>query len=585
MYEGKRSLPIEPTPTMLRNLAAAACTAVTLALLAVQFASMSVDGGVLPTPVTSGSCNLIVNFVPDVVSAPQLDRAARVWLATGSARAGSSFSIPTVRAGHPASIGVTMPKTPGLMYWLIAILSKLIIYGVGALVLWRGRDNAATFFGIASLAISVAIYPTPSSILPPELQVVYVIFARSFADIAALGLFLMVAFLGREALTNNWIGIVRTIVAAGVAVGIADNIFSTIARVNTGCVNSLLAVGHPVVYMAVLAVTLVTLTIAYFRSSGTTRQRLRWIYVSTFVGFTGVLAYLGGQVLNRPIPPYPVMNVTAIAIPIGYAYAILRHRVIDVGFAINRAIVFTAMTTLVVMAFALLSGLLERAAVGPNESVALQVAVALGLALSFNALQKRVESTIDQIFFRRKHHAEAELAQLADEAPFVNSADVLIERVVDTIRRELGADGVAIYRSQADGDYERAQADGAAFPQAVPIDDPAFVRLRTYLRDIDLADVDSAFGKLGSAFPLAVQGRLSGAIICGPRSSEEPYDPDERAAVRALAVRVAAALETLRARELTQLVREIADGSVDASQARARARDLSKNEALGHQQS
>src|SRR5207253_4858266 len=153
-----------------------------------------------------------------------------------------------------------------------------------------------------------------------------------------------------------------TVVFVGTAIGVLDNIISPVSRVQTGCVNPVLAIAHPAAYMAVLAAMLTSLTITYFHSSGEMRRRLRWIYASTFVGFTGVLAYLGGQLLNRPIPAYPVINVTAVAIPIGYAYAILRHRVIDVGFAINRAIVFTAMTTLVVIAFALLSSGLERLA-------------------------------------------------------------------------------------------------------------------------------------------------------------------------------------------------------------------------------
>ena len=570
---------------MLRSSVAAALTAVTLLLLVAQFASMPVDSGVFPTPIASGSCDLVVGSMAtggasvglertDLIAGTLLDRPTRVFLTTGSARVGSSLRIPVLRDGRPVTVIVSLPAAPSWTYWLIAILSKLIIYCVGALVLWRGRDSAAFFFGISSLAISVAIYPTPSSTLAPDLQVAYVVVARSFADIAALNLFLMVEYLSRAALSKRAIVILRTIVITGVAAGIADNVFSTISRVQTGCVNPLLAIAHPIAYMAVLAVTLVALTLAYFRSSGETRQRLRWIYVSTFVGFTGVLAYLGGQVFNRPIPAYPVMNITAIAIPIGYAYAILRHRVIDVGFAINRAIIFTAMTTLVVAAFALLSSVLERAAVGPSESVALQVAVALVLALSFNALQKRVESVIDQVFFRAKHRAEAELAQLADEVPFMHSDDLLLERVVATIRRELGSSGVAVYHGHPDRDYVRERSDGMQYPESVNIDDPAFVRLRTYLRDVDLSDVDSALAGSGIAFPLAVQGRLNGALVVGPRESEEAYDPDERSIVRALAVRVAATLEALRARKHAQLVRAIADGSIGADEARSRAKSL-----------
>jgi GAF domain-containing protein len=112
----------------------------------------------------------------------------------------------------------------------------------------------------------------------------------------------------------------------------------------------------------------------------------------------------------------------------------------------------------------------------------------------------------------------------------------------------------------------------------VNIDDPAFVRLRTYLRDVDLSDVDSALAGSGIAFPLAVQGRLNGALVVGPRESEEAYDPDERSIVRALAVRVAATLEALRAREHAELVKAIADGTIGADEARARAKTLLSEE-------
>ena len=140
--------------------------------------------------------------------------------------------------------------------------------------------------------------------------------------------------------------------------------------------------------------------------------------------------------------------------------------------------------------------------------------------------------------------------------------------------RELGCGAVAVYHAQIDRDYERVQAEGSAFPARAPIDDPAFVRLRTYLRDVDLADVDSVLGNAGIAFPFAVQGRLTGALVCASRANEEGFDPDERAAVRALAARVAASLEALRSGEYALLVKAIADGAIDPEEARTRARAL-----------
>src|SRR5258708_1147787 len=122
---------------MPRALVAAAITAVTLLLLVVQFASMPVDSGVLPTPIASGACGLVVGSMAtgsaptgldgdDRIAGPLLDTSARTFLTTGSARVGSSFTIPVLRGGRPVTVMVSLPAAPSWTYWLIAVVSKLI---------------------------------------------------------------------------------------------------------------------------------------------------------------------------------------------------------------------------------------------------------------------------------------------------------------------------------------------------------------------------------------------------------------------------------------------------------------------------
>lgn len=571
---------------MIRTFVAAAITVASLALLGVQFSSMTVDSGVLPTTAARGACGVTLSEAntsaasptvrsDDVIETTRLDPTSRLFLATGSTREGTRIALAVNRDGATSSVLLPTAPAPSWTFWIVAILSKLIVYGVGALVLWRGRDDAAFFFGIASLAIAVAVHPEPSSALEGSVQFSYAVVARLCADVAAFFLYLMAERLSRQALPAGWIALARTVVVAGLTIDSASTVAFMRDVASGACVPTALDLAVRVAFMGALVAMLAVLTAAYVTSTGVARQRLKWIALSTAVGFSGVFVYLGAQIAGKPIPSYPIMNVTMVAIPVGYSYAILRHRVIDVGFAVNRAIVFTAMTTLVVIAFALLSGVIERAAVAPGAGIALQVAVALALALSFNALQKRVETAIDQIFFRRKHRAQAELARAADEAPFVTRAETLIERAVEVVRTELGAEGAAIFLADGGSGYRCAASSGAPSAQFVEADDPTFVRLRTYLTDVDLADVDgSQLGRSGCIYPLAAHGRLMGALYCAERRSREAYDPDERGAVRSLAARVSAALEALRSREFAQLARLLADGALDEEQARARARSL-----------
>ncbi len=568
---------------MSRTIGAAALTVVISALLAVQIASMTVDGGVAPTLLSTGACGVSIASTAaadpqglrpgDRIDLPALDTAARVYLETGSARAGALLPIAVSRDGFAET--VRSPGTqPSLWFWLPGALVKLIIFAVGVFVLWRGKELAAWLFGAASLAISVVIDPAPSSLLSPSAQAIFFAASIPLAELAALCFYFMIERMSKPFVRPPLVVAARTVALAGLALALSDNLTSPIARIKTGCVNPFLAGAHAPGYLAALLATLVILTLAFAKASGDARRRMRWIVVSTAVGFSGVIVTLGAHLAGKPIPDYPIVDLTAVAIPIGYAYAIMRHRVIDVGFAINRAVVFAVMSSVVVAAFALLSGALERAAIGQSASVALQVIVALGLALSFNALEKRVESAIDRVFFRRKHEAQAALAQFGDDAPFVHDVDVLLARVVELVRSQLGAADVAVYVSRHDDDYDLAAAAGDRFPAAVPIDDPLFVRLRASLRDVDSDDVRSAIAQAFTAFPLAAHGRLIGGLICGHRADGEAYDPDERAALRALSSRLASVIEGLRAREYARLVKAIAEGSVTLERAMQRAKDL-----------
>lgn len=112
----------------------------------------------------------------------------------------------------------------------------------------------------------------------------------------------------------------------------------------------------------------------------------------------------------------------------------------------------------------------------------------------------------------------------------------------------------------------------AIYPERIDVDDRAFVAMRADREQIDLADVSSALGNEGYAFPMAVRGVLGGALVCGPRTEE--YTGDERKLLAELAHQVGSALHALRARDHEALVRELASGALGFAAARDRARDL-----------
>jgi GAF domain-containing protein len=261
--------------------------------------------------------------------------------------------------------------------------------------------------------------------------------------------------------------------------------------------------------------------------------------------------------------------VTVLIFPIGCAYAILRHRIFDVNFVLNRTLVFTILTSFVVGLFILLEKVLEGAAAGRGVGIAVETIVALVIGFSFNAMHKRLEEWIARVLFRAKFEAAKALRRLADEAPYMEREQALLLRAVGDVRQSTGASAVAIYERE-DEMYRVSAREGApAPPDEIEIDDLAFVRMRKAHGAVDLGDVPSMLGADGLLFPFSTRGTLTGAMLCRRRPNGEAYAPDEIALLAHVAHEVGTEIVAIRARRQAEILDAIISGNVDVRDVRA----------------
>jgi hypothetical protein len=213
---------------------------------------------------------------------------------------------------------------------------------------------------------------------------------------------------------------------------------------------------------------------------------------------------------------------------------------------------------------------LNSIAVSREGSLAVELAVALALGLSFNAVHKRTEQFLDRTLFRRKYEAAIALRQLAEDAAYMENPETLLECATREIPRAMAARGAAIYE-RVDGKYALAASAGlSGLPAEVEVDDPAFVRLRKHLSQIDLSEVNSALGSDAIAFALSVRGQLTGAFVCGPRLNGETFAPDEIALLRNVVHEIGAELHAIRSREKADILNALTSGMMDLPAARLR---------------
>jgi hypothetical protein len=288
--------------------------------------------------------------------------------------------------------------------------------------------------------------------------------------------------------------------------------------------------------------------LAIASSRGVDRQRAAWSLIPLaslpIAISTTYFVAASAQTYAEFLTAWGIFGAACLITPVVLTYVALNRRLIDIGFVLNRALVFALVSTIVIGAFVLAEWAAGEWFVSASHatSAAIGMLVALGLGLSLRYIHRYVDRFADRVFFRKRHEDEAALRRFAHEASYITDRSILLERAVKTVKEHTEAeeasvlirDGTASYVSASDG--ERA---------AIGENDPGIVALRAWHKPIDLASfADSALhGQF--AFPMISRGELFGVLTCGTKRDNEVYAPDEYDALFSLAQGVGAALGVL----------------------------------------
>jgi hypothetical protein len=491
-----------------------------------------------------------------------------------SGRVGDVLTFPVLRNARAFNFTEVLIQRGTVAAFLAEIGFKLFFLLVGAFVLWRGKDTASLLLGAWCLIISCSLPAAWFGVLPPEGRVAFAISSTVLWLAAPVVLYFIIEAVVRGLMSPTVIWLTRIALLVFLAPGLLDLTANVLAQIQSGCsLWNFRGIDEPLQIIN-QAIVLVFFATAYARSRGIQRQRIRWVFWAFLISRFGVLTNLINRMTIHPIHLTGLEWLTVMLFPLGTAYAILRHRIIDVSFVLNRALVYTILTTVTVAFFVLVETFFSNVAVGRGIGLVVEILLALAIGLSFRAFHERIQHWINRTLFRRKHETASALRRFADEAPFIQSPIALVARACDEIRKGMRTDDVRFYQASGD-EYRRvSEKPDGQLGELIDPDDPVLVKLRSAPAEIDLAEVETALGSGGYAFPLTVRGKTFGALVCGQRADGEDYAPDERDLLRHVAREVATELFILRSRDQAELLQAIASGLIDPEKARARARSL-----------
>ncbi len=432
------------------------------------------------------------------------------------------------RVGTQAAV----PVTPSYFVdYAGQIGTDLVFALVGALmIIRRSGDKAVRALGIAMICWSSSVPIVSASPFFDWLFVINQCTARVWYEV------LLVYWAIHLAPASRW-GVSRALVRAWpvwAAFSIGLGIYLNYSRyyAGTGDVGLLQTItdsNHFLMY----AVTVAALAEGVVSTRGSMRTRVKWglfIFAGSFILFPLRILVLDparGTGLAFVIPSF-VDYTLQLVLPLGLLYATLRHRLLDLSFAINRGLVYAAVSFILLMCFFGLEKLAEHFIhfQSHQQSAMVDGAIALGVFLFFHKVRHRVEHVVENLFFSAWHKKESALRLCVAKSVHITHVGPLLSGFVDAVDQFCDQAGCAVYRVDDQGGFRHAHGSLSGAVALVDANDPLVVAMRFEGRAVLGKDVAHASDDQ-IAFPMIYRGRVDGFLLLQADASREAYRPDE----------------------------------------------------------
>lgn len=285
-------------------------------------------------------------------------------------------------------------------------------------------------------------------------------------------------------------------------------------------------------------------------SSAIERQQTKGFIYGLFLAIgLGILASLAyPTVLNTPpgmplpwwAPLAQLGWITAVAIiPLSLTLAVLRYRLWEIDLIVNRALVYGALTALIIGIFVLvvtLFGALFQAA-GGGSNLLISLLATAAIAVLFQPLRERLQRAVNRLTYGERDDPYVVLTRLGQRLESTLAPDLVLPTIVETVAQALKVPYVAIELTTDD----RPPTTEAHFLfSALRHDESASNRVSTGI--LRPSASQSAVVRL----PLTYQHETLGELCVAPRTGEEKFSAADLRLLNDLARQAGVAAHSVR---------------------------------------
>jgi two-component system, NtrC family, sensor kinase len=483
---------------------------------------------------------------------------ARLDILLAGRRAGSHLRYSLLREDERRALDVTVQPVPrgnvsAFYYLSLAGFFSLV---VGTVVLLRRPVDRASLHFYAVCVLFFLVYSvsyTGKLSLADRLL---------FWTDSLAGLFLPVVFLHfcltfperRLRARRSWIvpalympGLViagaavtsHALVSAGEEAGTLWGIIETLDRI------------QPLYFAFFFTLAFAVLLDSYQRTRGLTpRRQVKWLLWGTAAGVFPFLAlYALPFALGRePGLALQLAGYGPLAfVPLSLAYAVVKHRLMDVELIFRRALGYVLAVAVIVGLALLTVGLTDVVWEEPHTTL-MALLSALVVVVLFTPVKARIQEALDRLFYRERYSSRKALVRLSEDLNADLDLERTSERLLEGVGAALGLREMALFLPGTGGDLTPFRARGVPRTgEGRPRIAAGSALLATlsegYPVDVDAAHDESlAASSLAWLFPCRVKGEVIAVLGVGRKDGLDPLNTEEVDILKALSAQAATAI-------------------------------------------
>jgi signal transduction histidine kinase len=204
-------------------------------------------------------------------------------------------------------------------------------------------------------------------------------------------------------------------------------------------------------YLVVYVFLSIAFLILGYRKAGLEEEKsqIKWIFYGLIVGVGPfILFYQLPQALGlNEMLSEEFSTMFFIFIPLGFAFSIVKFKLMDVDLVINRSLVYFTLTVFTVGLYLfsvnLIQNVVSRFFAAPMTAVS--VTAALLAAVAFHPARKKIQNFVDKAFFRMSYDYKKVILRFNEKAYEEVNRGRLIDLFLQTVKEALPLESIGIF--------------------------------------------------------------------------------------------------------------------------------------------